>query len=65
MDEKITELILANSGEITREKDDYVVAVFPENKIDQAVGVFCEITDNHEYKAILTGGNKLFVYVDV
>lgn len=64
MDEKITELILANSGEITMENNDLLKAVFPKNKVYQAIKVFFEITDNLEYKAVLTGGNRLTVYID-
>lgn len=64
MEEKITELILANGGEIAKENNDLLKAVFPENKVYQAVKVFFEITDNLEYKAVLTGGNRLTVYID-
>ena len=60
---KITELVHANSGEIVQANSDFLEAVFPENRIDQAVYVFFEITDNLEYKAVLTGGNKLIVYI--
>lgn len=60
----VVELILANSGEITEENHDHLVAVFPESKIEKAVSVFFEITDELEYKAVLTGGNRLVVYTN-
>lgn len=62
--EEVAELILANSGEITEEKHDRLIAVFPENKVESAVRVFFEITDELEYKATLTGGNRLTVYAN-
>ncbi|MFH2218155.1 MAG: hypothetical protein ABII68_00665 [Pseudomonadota bacterium] len=62
--EKVIELILASSGENTREKPDRLVAVFPESEVEKAVRVFFEITDELEYTATLVGGNTLIVYTN-
>jgi hypothetical protein len=63
MKEEIIEKIITNSGKVTRDSSHLLEAVFPTDKTDKAVHVFFEITEGFKQKAVLSGGNKLAVYI--
>lgn len=63
MKDEIIEKIIANSGEVTKDDNHFLEAVFPDNKTGNAVHVFFEVTEGYKLKAVLSGGNKLAVYL--
>lgn len=63
MKKRIEKTIIANDGKIVKKELRYIEAFFPKQKIEQAVKVFFKLTDNLNQKAILHGGNHLFVYI--
>lgn len=63
MKNDIIETIIANSGEVTRESTNLLEAVFPADKVDKAVHVYFKVIEDYKQKAVLSGGNKLAVYI--
>jgi hypothetical protein len=63
MKKSIEKFILANEGEIVKKEACYIEAFFPNQKIEKAVKVFVKVTDIFDQKAILYGGNYLYVYI--
>ena len=60
---KIKEKIVANEGRITKENSDYLEATFSENRVDKAVKTFFIISEKLKQKAVLTGGNRLRIFI--
>lgn len=58
---KITE----NDGEIVYNRSSLIKAIFPENKIEQAVRTYFEITERHYQDAELSGGRRLTVFFGI
>jgi hypothetical protein len=54
--------ISENGGEIVYKDSSFIKAIFLENKIEQAVKSFFEITERRNQKAELSGGTLLTVF---
>jgi hypothetical protein len=54
--------ISENGGEIVYKDSSFIKAIFLENKIEQAVKSFFEITERRNQKAELSGGTQLTVF---
>ncbi|MEJ2099595.1 MAG: hypothetical protein P8X68_06420 [Desulfobacterales bacterium] len=59
----IKEKIIANEGQITKENSDYLEAIFSENKTEKAVKTFFIISEKLNQKAVLSGGNRLKIFI--
>lgn len=60
---KIKEKIVANEGRIIKENFDYLEAIFSENKTEKAVKTFFIISEKLNQKAVLSGGNRLKIFI--
>lgn len=62
--QKVLDKIGEYDGEIVLEDSSLIKAIFPENKMEQAVRVYFEITEKLDQKAELSGGSRLTVFWD-
>jgi hypothetical protein len=62
--QKVLDKISENEGEIVLESTSLLKAIFPDNKIEQAVNALFEITEKLDQKAELSGGSRLTVFWD-
>jgi hypothetical protein len=62
--QRVLDTISEYDGEIVLESASLLKAIFPENKIEQAVRVLFEITEKLDQKAELSGGSRLSVFWD-
>jgi hypothetical protein len=60
--QKVLDKISENDGEIVYNDSSLIKAIFPENKIEQAVRAYFEITERLNQEAELSGGNRLTVF---
>ena len=61
--DKIRKKIIANEGRITKENSNYLEAIFSENKTEKAVKTFFKISEKLNQKAVLSGGNRLKIFI--
>jgi hypothetical protein len=61
--QEVLDKISENDGEIIYNNSILVKAIFPDNKIEQTVRIYFEITERLNQKAELSGGNRLTVYL--
>jgi hypothetical protein len=62
--QKVLDKISEYEGEIVLESTSLIKAIFPDNKIEQAVNALFEITEKLDQKAELSGGSRLTVFWD-
>ena len=62
--QKVSDKISGNNGEIVYNDFSLIKAIFPKNKIEQAVRVYFEISEGLNQKAELSGGTRLTVFLD-
>jgi hypothetical protein len=60
--QKVLDKISENDGEIVFNDSSLIKAIFPENKIEQAVRAYFEITERLNQEAELSGGSRLTVF---
>ena len=60
--QKVLDRIIENDGEIVYKDSTLIKAIFPENKIEQAVKTYFEIVERFNKKAELYRGNRLTVF---
>jgi hypothetical protein len=60
---KVLDKISENDGEIVYKDSSLIKAIFPENKIRQAVKTYFEITERLHQKTELFGGTRLTVFL--
>lgn len=60
----IKEKIIVNAGKVTQENAVYLEATFSKNKIDKAVKTFFDISKKLNKKAVLSGGNRLKIFLN-
>jgi hypothetical protein len=60
--QKVLDKISENDGEIVYNDSSLIKAIFPENKIEQAVRAYFEITERLNQEAELSGGSRLTVF---
>ena len=61
--QKVLDKISEYDGEIVYNDSSLINAIFPENKIEQAVRAYFEITERLNQKAELSGGSRLTVFL--
>ena len=60
--QKVLDKISEYDGKIVYNDSSLINAIFPENKIEQAVRAYFEITERLNQKAELSGGSRLTVF---
>jgi hypothetical protein len=62
LNQKVQEKISENDGKVVYKDSSQIIAIFPENRIKQAVSTYFEITERLNQKAELIGGRRLTVF---
>lgn len=61
--QKVVDKISENDGEIVRNDASLIKAIFPENRVEQAVRTYFEISERLNQKTELSGGTRLTVFL--
>ena len=61
--QKVLDKISENDGEIVRNEASLIKAIFPENRVEQAVRTYFESSESLNQKTELSGGTRLTVFL--